>query len=90
LIYDLEISKDFVKFKTLIVRISRYYQVLADLIPKACGFDEAGNMACDKIYSAGNPKSITPGIYIFKSIVLPNNYIGYIGDNFIFATFNTI
>ncbi|KYK34851.1 MAG: hypothetical protein AYK22_04675 [Thermoplasmatales archaeon SG8-52-3] len=89
LIYDLHINDDFVKFKTLIVRISKYYQDFDYLIIRAYAFDKAGNIASDEIINPENSISITPGIYIFKSIILPNNYIGHIGNNFISATFNT-
>jgi len=90
LIYNLEIDEDYVKFNALIVRISRFYQrwIPETHIFGARGYDKAGNMDFDEIIEVKNTVSITPGIYIFKSIVLPNNYIGFIGNNFIFATFN--
>jgi hypothetical protein len=88
LIYDLEINDDFVKFKTFIVRISKHFQSCRNVILESCGFDEAGNIAFDNIINPTFGKSINSGIYIFKSITLPNNYIGHIGKNFIFATFH--
>ena len=90
MIYDLEINEDYVKFNVLIVRISRYYQrwPLFPAILGVRGYDKAGNMDFDETWGGTNTVSITPGIYIFQSMVLPNNYIGYIGKNRIFATFN--
>ena len=51
------------------------------------GYDEAGNSNIDYILSSKPPR-IPPGILLFQNITLPYNYQGFIGDNFIFATFN--
>jgi len=86
LIYNLEIDDDFVKFKALIVRISRHYQN-SEGVFRARGFDKAGNNAFDDIINPTGHKSIITGIYINQDLVLPNNYIGHISKFFIFATF---
>jgi len=90
LINDLEINDDYVKFNALIVKISRYFQITQNMLPLgARAYDKAGNWDCDEIINPGNSISIKPGIYLFQSIILPNNYIGHIGNHIIFATFNT-
>jgi len=90
LIYDLEINDDYVKFNALIVRVKRNFLINRNLFPLGVrGYDKAGNMGFDEVIPITKPVSITPGIYIFKSIVVPNNYIGHIGNNYISATFNT-
>jgi hypothetical protein len=89
LIYNLEIDKDYVKFNALIVRVSRHYQRWSfPVVLGARGYDKAGNKGFDEVWGDTNTVSITPGIYILKNIVIPNNYFGIIGNNFIFATFN--
>jgi len=87
-IYNLEINDDYVKFNALIVRVKREFLLFRNLTPLGVrGYDKAGNMDYDECIPITKPVSITPGIYIFKSIVLPNNYIGHIGKNRISATF---
>jgi len=89
LIYNLEIDEDYVKFNALIIRVSRYYQRWSfPVFLGVRGYDKAGNMGFDETWGGTNTVSINPGIYLFKSIVLPNNYFGHIGDNYISARFN--
>ena len=91
LINNFEITDEFVRFYAIIVRISRgslphYHH--CDF--HACAFDNAGNQDCDKIEDPPSTTiTIYPGIYLFRNLILPNNYTGYIGRFFIFATFNT-
>ena len=66
----------------MISGIDQYY-------PKICAYayDNAGNMDYDCISNPCPIVSISPGIYLFKNLTLPNNYEGYIGRFFINATF---
>ena len=86
-IRNLEITEDYVKFFAIIVKIKRLTDILFPDI-SACAYDTAGNCACDEIQHPCPPKTVSPGIHIFKSLTLPNNYTGYIGKNLIYAKFN--
>ena len=91
LIFNPEITKEYVSFYAIVVRISKFLPLFPDNYPVVYvdGYDNAGNFNRDEIQNPCNPISITPGIYLFENVTLPNNYRGFIGNNFIFASFNT-
>jgi hypothetical protein len=86
LICKREITEVYVKFKAIFIITSE--SMGYRMTHNTCGYDKAGNMACD---SAITPPSPGPwyGVLLFKSVTLPNNYTGHIGRIFISATFDT-
>jgi hypothetical protein len=86
-ICNLEITDEYVDFYALMVKISNDHLEKYDFI--ACGYDNAGNKDCDGLVQPCLPlDTINPGFYMFRKFTLPNNYTGYIGDFFIYATFS--
>ena len=85
LISNLNITEEYVNFFAVILKVSTISGL--ELIPSACAYDFAGNMACDEIRPS-SPYIIEPGLYIFQNLILPNNYKGYIGNFIIFAAFS--
>jgi hypothetical protein len=88
IILNPEITDENVSFYAIIVRISAI--PLEEIFIRCCAYDYAGNVKCDEILSTDMSVNINPGIYLFENVVLPDNFSGYIGSFFIFATFNTI
>ena len=56
-----------------------------DIYIEVCAYDIACNKECRGFDQPSPPGEIDPGLYLFKDITLPNNYIGYIGKYFIWA-----
>jgi hypothetical protein len=83
LITNLNITNEFVNFFALFVMISGTgdWNIKIHVI----AYDKAGNCAEDEILQPSD--RITPGIYIFKNLQLPNDYQGFIGDFIIWAKF---
>jgi hypothetical protein len=82
LITNLNITDDYVNFFAYFVWISGSgINITIHVI--AC--DKAGNCAEDEILQPSD--RITPGIYFFKNLQLPNDYQGFIGDFIIWAKF---
>ena len=54
-----------------------------------CGYDNAGNKQCDQYVGSNGYNPFDSVIYLLRNLSFPNNYRGYIGNFFIFATFNT-
>ena len=90
LIRHLEITDDYVKFYAVIVKIKNFWDLLENRIfVTAYAYDDAGNWNWDEISPpVFSPVFVTPGLYFFQNVTLPNNYTGYIGRFFIKATFN--
>jgi hypothetical protein len=88
LIRNLEVTDEHVRFNAIVVRISRFFYKRPPWF-SACAYDWAGNKECDEIERPCMSVSITPGIYLFQNLTLPNNYYGYIGKCFIWANFIT-
>jgi len=86
LIRNKEITDEYVKFYSMIVIISGLGKEDLPLI-SAYAYDNAGNKEIDKILSPSPKVIISPGIYLFKNLTLPNNYTGFIGKSFIKAIF---
>ena len=84
-IFNPKITDEYVKFFALIVMVSEYWGTYPDFC--AYGYDIAGNFAYDTISHPCSTKTIEPGIYLFKSFTLPNNYTGNISKFFINADF---
>jgi len=89
LIIEPVITEEYVSFYALIVRVSRYPFNFNSFIAYADAYDNAGNYDRDEIYNPSSTISIDTGIFIFQNVTLPNNYTGFIGNKFIFATFYT-
>jgi hypothetical protein len=86
LIRNKEITDEYVKFYSMIVIISGLGKEDLPLI-SAYAYDNAGNKEIDEILSPSPKVIISPGIYLFKNLTLPNNYTGFIGKSFIKAIF---
>jgi hypothetical protein len=86
LIRNKEITDEYVKFYAMIVIISGLGKESLPLI-SAYAYDNAGNKDFDEIVSPCHTQTISPGIYLFKNLTLPNNYSGFIGKSFIKAIF---
>lgn len=84
LILNRNVTDEYVNFYALVVLVSNIPG--AEFIFKACAYDLAGNKACDETLPSV-PDIIEPGLYLFQSLTLQNNYKGYIGKFSIFATF---
>ena len=86
LIRDPEITNEYIKFFAKIV----FVLGIKDFNPweSAYAYDNAGNYDFDKIEHPTSIATISPGIYLFKNLTLPNSYKGYIGKFFIRATFD--
>ena len=86
IINNLEITEEYVEFFAVLVIIlgiqNWYYTICAN------AYDNAGNIGEDCIHPPCSIITISPGIYLFKNVTLPNNYEGYIGKFFIKATFD--
>jgi hypothetical protein len=87
LIRNPEITEKQVKFYAIFVIIKKLTDLIIPVF-SACAYDKAGNWAFDEILPPCNHLAIHPGIHIFKSLTLPNNYTGYIGKNLIYAKFD--
>jgi len=85
LICKTEITDAYVKFYAVIVLADSYW-FLGSI--KVYAYDNAGNWDFEQIMEPTHPFVITSWLYLFKNIILPNNYSGYIGRFFIKATFN--
>ena len=90
LIFKPEITEEYVSFYAIIVRISKFLSLFDTELPYiyADAYDNAGNYDRGEIIDPINTISIEPGIYLFQNITYPNKYSGYIGRNFIFASFD--
>ena len=86
LIRDKEITDEYVKFYAMIVIISGLGKEELPFF-SAYAYDNAGNKDFDEIVSPCHTQTISPGIYLFKNMTLPNNYSGFIGKSFIKAIF---
>ena len=84
LISNRKITKEYVSFYGIIVRIVVYSTSISI---DAEAYDNAGNMDYRYTYS-GHPEPPKRGIYFSKNLTYPNNYFGYIGRFFIFAFFD--
>jgi len=82
-----KITDNYVKFYCLLVTISAYEKSLPHLTACANFYDNAGNWDFATIVPPSLPATIVPGPYLFKGVILPNNYTGRIGMFFIKATF---
>jgi hypothetical protein len=87
LIFNPKFTDEYVTFLALMVLVS---SVAGDDLPVICAYayDYAGNVGYDCIESPCALNTIKPGIYLFQSLTLPNNYKGEIGKFFINAIFN--
>jgi len=81
-----EITEEYVKFRVIFAFTNESIGYDACII--TYGYDNAGNNDWDMIFEPPPPRSIN-WILLFKSLTLPNNYIGYIGRFLIYATFYT-
>ena len=84
LIFNPEITDNYVNFLAIFVMITgsppnHHIYTIA--------YDKAGNYAIDEIVHPCSYKTIIPGIYIFKNLSLPNDYLGRINNFFIWAEF---
>jgi len=81
-----KITDDYVKFYSILVTIS---VLCKDMNVPQCAYayDNAGNWDFATIVPPPLPATIVPGPYLFKGVILPNNYTGRIGMFFIKATF---
>jgi hypothetical protein len=84
-----ESTDEYVKFYALIVMIRGILQDPWNPYPGigAYAYDNAGNREVYYIDWPTLPVTIAPGIYLFQSVTLPNDYQGHIGRFLIFATF---
>ncbi|KYK32785.1 MAG: hypothetical protein AYK22_06935 [Thermoplasmatales archaeon SG8-52-3] len=86
IIRNREIAENYVKFRAIFILTEEStgnYSII-----DSYGFDKAGNMGWDEILGNLPPGPINK-ILLLKNLILPNNYTGYIGRFFIYATFNT-
>ena len=90
LIRNKEITDEYVKFRAMMVLITGLGE---EDLQSVCAFayDNAGNKNFDEIvgFWIPFPLTITPGIYLFRDLILPRNYEGFIGKYFIKAIFFT-
>jgi len=84
LISNLEITEEYITFFAILVLITKWQE---SIYPSAYVYDKAGNYDRDGFYHSPHI-TITPGIYLFESLTLPNDYDGYIGRFLISAEFN--
>jgi hypothetical protein len=87
LIINPEITNDYVKFFAVFVLVMGFVNQSLPFWVSAYAYDNAGNYA---FYETENPtpkSSLSPGVYIFKNLMLPNDYKGDIGEFFIKASF---
>jgi hypothetical protein len=74
------ITEDYVKFFAIIVKITETNLHYMRVFMEAVAVDNAGNSEYEWIsFSSHNPVVINPGIYLFKYMILPNDYEGHIG-----------
>jgi hypothetical protein len=85
-----KITDNYVKFYCLLVTIFAHEKSSPYLQADAYAYDNAGNREKASIYPPSLPATIVPGPYLFKGVILPNNYTGRIGMFFIDATFHDI
>jgi hypothetical protein len=89
---DTLITDDYIILYTLLVSVSPIWQHGNGYYGFDVRFyDKAGNMdrrECEIRYFR-SIAFLIPGFHFFKTIILPNNYTGYIGSHFIDATFST-
>ena len=85
-ILNKNITEEYVNIFALIVRVSGL-ETSPDISVYA--YDNAGNIAIVYLPSPSYPTTIANGIYLFRRLILPNNYFGYIGNFFILADFDT-
>ncbi len=86
LIYNPEITEEYVKFYAILVIILGF-----DLyLPLFCAYayDNAGNIGEACLEESCPKVTISPGVYRFSYLTLPGEYDGYIGIFFIIATFD--
>jgi hypothetical protein len=86
-ILHLEITDEYVKFYSVMVRIKNLWDWMNNAVIKAVAYDNAGNWDWDEIENPCHPAVIEHGLYLFQNVTLPNNYDGHIGSFFIKATF---
>ena len=90
-IRDPEITEEYVKFYARFVIITGYppFPIIPKIVISAIAYDNAGNWKKGEIYNPTFPVPIiTPGFHLFREISLPNAYTGFIGANYIRASFN--
>ena len=89
LIFNPEITEEYVRFYAVFVR--RWELELINFSHVFClrAYDNAGNWKFGLIYDYSDWDVGFTQPYIFKSVTLPNNYKGYLGRFFVFATFDT-
>ena len=89
---DTLITDDYIILDTLLVSVSPIWQHgSGHYLFYVYFYDKAGNMErleCEIRYFR-SIAFLIPGFHFFKTIILPNNYTGYIGSHFIDATFST-
>ena len=88
LICNLEITEEFVNFYSIFtfIRLKSWGDP-----PKiyAVAYDLAGNYKINEIMNPKISTDITPGIYLFQKLTLPNSYTGHVGRFFVSAIFET-
>jgi len=82
------ITVNYVKFYCLLVTISAGHKSLYSWEAKVYAYDNARNWDYTTLVPPWLPATIVPGPYLFKGVILPNNYTGRMGLFFIDATFN--
>jgi hypothetical protein len=90
-IRDPEITEEYVKFYARFVIITGYppFPPVPHIIISAIAYDNAGNWIKEEYEDPIFPVPIiTPGFHLFQEMTLPNTYTGFIGANYIRASFN--
>jgi hypothetical protein len=86
LMFNPIITEEYVKFFALIVLVTAIWDFDDDYCTNA--YDMTVNSAYESVTQPNPKTTITPGIYLFQSLTLPNNYTGKIGLFFIDAIFS--
>ena len=87
LILNPKITYDYVKFFAVFVLVMGFVNHSLPFWISAYAYDNAGNYAYDETENPTPKSSVSPGIYLFKNLILPNDYEGDIGKFFIKASF---
>lgn len=83
-----KITEDYVKFYAIIIKITETNLPYLRGDINAVAYDNAGNSDYKEIrFRPPDPVIINPDIYLFKYMILPNDYEGHIGRFFINAMF---
>jgi hypothetical protein len=85
-IRNLVVTEDNVSFYAYIIRVTGFPLVHNSFM--VCGYDKAGNWQCDQYIGSSSYDSKTSIIYSLRNLTFQNDYRGFIGKYFIFATFN--